>query len=91
MFKKESGKAESKLRTTRGGSSANLQVAIMYARHVRSQHSLGLPLKMNGMHTTQSDHVRFDLSRETYAKHSVGQRTLFPSINLSRTESLASV
>ena len=34
--------------------------------------SSGLPLKMNGIHRTQSDNARFDhISRGTFAKHSV--------------------
>ena len=47
-----------------------------------------LPLKMNGMHKTQFDHIRFDLAplvllscvfyilSETYAKHNVGAKAV---------------
>ena len=42
---------------------SNLQVDITHAPHVCSQHSFGLPLRMNGMHKTQFDHARFDLLR----------------------------
>ena len=49
------------LRATRGVHNANLQVVIMYASHVCSQHSFGLPLEMNGMHRTKLDHARLDL------------------------------
>ena len=34
-----------------------LQVVIMYASHVCSQHSFGLPLGMSGMHMMQFDYV----------------------------------
>ena len=64
-----------------------MQVVITHASHVCSQLSFGLPLKMNGMHRTQFDHVRLDilslviLSRETYAKHSAGgAKAFWPSI-----------
>ena len=72
------------LRATRGACNPNLQVVITHVLHVRSQHSFGLPLRINGMHKTQFDlahlgpsitrnlFTRFDLSRETYAKHSIG-------------------
>ena len=69
------------LLATRGARNLNLQVVIKHASHVCGQHSFGLPLRMNGMHKTQSDHARFDLlprnlitrvfnhlSSETYAK-----------------------
>ena len=39
----------------------NLHVVITHASHVCSQHSFGLPLRMNGMHRTQFDHARLDL------------------------------
>lgn len=34
--------------------------ALTHASHVCSQHSFGLPLRMNGMHKTQFDRARFD-------------------------------
>ena len=44
-------------------------ILIMY---VCSQHSFGLPLRMNGMHKTQFDHRCFDLlSRETCTEYSI--------------------
>ena len=46
---------------TRGAHNPNLQVVITYASHVCSQHTFRLPLRMNGMHRTQLDHVRLDL------------------------------
>ena len=49
------------LRATRGARNPNLQVVITHASHVCSQHSFGLPLRMNGMHRTQFDHARLDL------------------------------
>ena len=59
------------LRATREARNPNLQVIITHTSHVYSQHSFGFPLRMNGMHRTQSDHARFDyLPRKTYAKHS---------------------
>ena len=59
------------LRATRGACNPNLQVVITHASHACSQHSFGLPLRMNGMHRRQFGHVRFDyLPRKTYAKHS---------------------
>ena len=39
----------------------NLEVVITHASHVCRQHSFGLPLRMNGMHRTQFDHVRLNL------------------------------
>ena len=36
-----------------------LRAVIAYVSHVCSQHSFGLPLRINGMHRTQYDHVRF--------------------------------
>ena len=63
------------LRATRGACNPNLQVVITHASHACSQHSFGLPLRMNGMHRRQFDHVRFDyLPRKTYAKYSNGVR-----------------
>ena len=41
------------LRETRGARNPNLQVVITHASHVCSQHSFGLPLRMNGMYITQ--------------------------------------
>ena len=49
------------LRATREARNPNLQVVITHELLVSSQHSFGLPLRMNGMHKTQFDHVRFDL------------------------------
>ena len=49
------------LRATRGAHNPNLQVVITYVWHVCSQHSFGLPVRMNGMHRTQFDHGRLDL------------------------------
>ena len=49
------------LRATRGARNPNLQVVVTHASHVCSQHSFGLPLRMNGMHITQYDHARLDL------------------------------
>ena len=49
------------LRATRGARNPNLQVVITRASHVCSQHSFGLPLRINGMHRTQFDHARLDL------------------------------
>ena len=39
----------------------NVKVVITHASHVCRQLSFGLPLRMNGMHRTQFDHVRLDL------------------------------
>ena len=47
---------------TRGAINHNLQVVVAHALHVRSQHSFGLPLRMNGMHRTQFDHSWLDRS-----------------------------
>ena len=44
-----------------GAHNPNLQVVITNASHLRSQHSFGLPLRMNGMHRMQFDHARLDL------------------------------
>ena len=49
------------LRATRGAGNPNVKVVITHASHVCSQLSFGLPLRMNGMHRTQFDHVRLDL------------------------------
>ena len=43
---------------TRGARNPNLQL-IMHASHVCSQHSFGLPLRVNGMHRAQFDHACF--------------------------------
>ena len=47
------------LRATRGARNPNLQVVMMHASHVCSQHSFGLPLRMNGMNKTQFDHTHY--------------------------------
>ena len=39
----------------------NLEVAIAHVSHIFSQHSLGPPLRMNGMHRRQSDYTRLYL------------------------------
>ena len=49
------------MQATREAHNPNLQVVITHASHVCSQHSFGLPLRMNGMHRTQFDHACFDL------------------------------
>ena len=49
------------LRATRGARNLNLQVVKTHASHVCSQHSFGLPLRMNGMQRMQFDHSRLDL------------------------------
>jgi len=36
------------LRATRGARNPNVQVVVTHASHVCSQHSFGLPLRMNG-------------------------------------------
>ena len=46
---------ETLLRATRGARNPNLQVVITHASHVCSQHSFGLPLRMNGMHKMEFD------------------------------------
>ena len=48
------------LRATRGACNPNLEVVITHASHVCTQHSFGLPLRMNGMQGTQFDHARLD-------------------------------
>ena len=56
-------------------------------------HILLHPLRMNRIHRTQFDHERLDhecfdyLSRETYAKHSVGTKAFWPPIVVARTPS----
>ena len=37
------------------------QVSMRQAWHVCSQHSFGLPLRINGMHRKQSEHAPFTL------------------------------
>ena len=44
----------------RGAHNPNLQVVITHALHERSQHLFGLPLRMNGIHRTQFEHMRLD-------------------------------
>ena len=39
----------------------NLQVVITHTLPVGTQHSLGIPLRMNGMHKMQFDHKGHDL------------------------------
>ena len=46
---------------TRGARTPNLQVVITHASRVCSQHSFGLPLRMNGMHRTQFDRAPLDI------------------------------
>ena len=48
------------LQVTRGAHNPNLQVVITHVSHVCSQHSFGLPIRMNGMHRTHSNHTRLD-------------------------------
>ena len=54
------------LRSPRGRLVASLPTILIYklllcmASHVCSQHSFGLPPRMNGMHRTQFDHARLD-------------------------------
>ena len=48
------------LRATRGECNPNLEVVITHASHVCSQHSFGIPLRMNRMQRTQFDHARLD-------------------------------
>ena len=67
--------------STNHASSNPGQVVITHASHVCSRHSFGLPLRMNGVHKTQFDH----LSRETYGKHSVGAKAFGPSFVVLRT------
>ena len=43
-----------------GARYTNLQIVIMHALHACSLYSFGLPLRMNGMHRMQFDHVRLD-------------------------------
>ena len=49
------------LRAPCGARNINLQVAVIHAQHVCRQHSFELPLTVNGMLKTQSDHARLDL------------------------------
>ena len=74
-----------------------LRTRRMYS--VCSQHSFGLPLRMNGMHRTQFDYARLDflslviwsrvfwpsVTYETYTKHSDGAEAFGPSIVVYRT------
>jgi len=50
------------LQATRGAHNPNLQFSITLALHVHvcSKHLFGLPLRTNGMHKMQSDHVFLD-------------------------------
>ena len=45
----------------RGARNPNLQVVIMHASHVCSQHSFRLPLRMNGVHRMHFDQACLDL------------------------------
>ena len=69
------------IKGTRGACNPNLQVVIItHASYLCSQHSFGLPLRINGMHRTRFgpsiSHACFDhLSCETYTKHSAGTKT----------------
>ena len=76
---------------TRGACNPNLQVVFMHASHICSQHLFGLPLRMNGMHLMQFDHMHSELislvtwsyvfchlSRETYPKHIIGAKVFWP-------------
>ena len=45
---------------TRGAPNPSVQVVITHESHVRSQHFVGVQIRMNGMYTTQFDHARFD-------------------------------
>ena len=51
---------ESLLRATREARNPNLQVVVTHASLECSQHSFGLPPRMNGMHRTQLDYARLD-------------------------------
>ena len=53
----------------------SLQAVISHALHVCSQHSFGLPLRMNGMHKTQFDHAHFDLLPRV-----IWSRVFWPSV-----------
>ena len=46
---------------TRGAHNPNLKVVNTHASHVCSQHSFGLPLRMNRKHVTQFNHAHLDL------------------------------
>ena len=80
------------LQVTRGACNPNLEFAITHALHIHlcSQHSFRLPLRTNGMHRMQSDHVCLDylslviwsrtsVSHEIDTKHSIRARA-FASI-----------
>ena len=45
---------------TRGARNPSVQVVITHESHVRSQHLVGVPLRMNGMYRTEFDHAHFD-------------------------------
>ena len=47
MWRLKSAKFEEYVQVTRGTFNPNLQVVLAYASHVCSQHSFGLPLRMN--------------------------------------------
>ena len=49
------------VRATRGAHNPNLQVVMTHASHVCSQHSFGIPLRMNGMYQMQFCRGRLDL------------------------------
>ena len=49
------------VRAIRRARNPDLQVVITHASHVCSQHSFGLPLRMNDMQNPQFDHAHFDL------------------------------
>ena len=49
------------LQVKRGADKPKFQVVIMHALYVCSQHAFGLPLRMNGMHRMQLDHLHLDL------------------------------
>ena len=74
------------MRATRGARNPNLQVVITHASHVCSQHSFGLPPRMNEMQNTQFDHADFEnLTRENYAKQSVRVKAVGPLIIVTLT------
>ena len=87
------------LGATRAARNPNLQVVVMCASHVCSQHSFGLPLGMSEIHITQIDHSNVDvlyhsasdhgcldhLSCETCVKHSIGVKAFSFSIVAART------
>ena len=45
----------------KGSTGPNLQVAVTHVRQIYSQHSFGLPRRMNGMYRMQSGHARMNL------------------------------